>query len=75
MILLQRSSGGPLALPSLYRRTAGPEFDKSPKKFCFFRALERWFAPDRLNIRQNPHRLLTSLFVLTAESALAGIPL
>src|ERR1700720_985774 len=24
------------ALPSLYRRTAGPEFDKSPKKFCFF---------------------------------------
>jgi hypothetical protein len=32
-------------------RTAGPEFDKSSKKFCFFRALELCFAPGHLNIR------------------------
>jgi hypothetical protein len=31
--------GRPVALASLYRRTAGPEFDKPSKKFCFFRAL------------------------------------
>ena len=36
---------GPVALPSPYRRTAGPEFDKSSKKFCFFRTLELCFAP------------------------------
>ena len=30
---------------------AGPEFDKSSKKFCFFRALELGFAPGHLNIR------------------------
>jgi hypothetical protein len=45
------SSGGPVALPSPYSRTAGPEFDKSSKKFCFFRALELCFAPGHLNIR------------------------
>jgi hypothetical protein len=27
-----KSLGGPFALPSRYSRTAGPEFDKSPKK-------------------------------------------
>jgi hypothetical protein len=41
--------GGSLA--SLHRRTAGPEFDKSSWKFCFFRALELRFAPGHLNIR------------------------
>jgi len=30
---------------------AGPEFDKSSKKFCFFRTLELCFAPGHLNIR------------------------
>jgi hypothetical protein len=29
--------GGTVALPSLYGRTAGPEFDNSSRKFCFFR--------------------------------------
>jgi len=29
------SLGGPLTLPSPYSRTAGPEFDKSSKKFSF----------------------------------------
>src|SRR5215510_2936641 len=31
--LLYRSSGGTVARPSLYSRTAGPEFDKVSKKF------------------------------------------
>ena len=44
------SSGGPVALPSRYSRTAGPEFDTSSKKFFFFRALELGFAPGHLNI-------------------------
>jgi hypothetical protein len=50
-ILLERSSDGPVALPSRYGRTAGPEFDKSSKKSLFFRALELCFLPGRLNIR------------------------
>jgi len=32
------TAGGPVALPSLYSRKAGPEFDKASKKFsgrCF----------------------------------------
>src|SRR5215469_11538807 len=36
--ILQQSSGGPSALPSLYSRTAGPKFDKALKNFsgrCF----------------------------------------
>jgi hypothetical protein len=32
-------SGGPVARPSLYSRTLPPQFDKSSKKFCLFRAL------------------------------------
>jgi len=43
--------GRPVALPSRYSRMAGPEFDKSSKKFCFFRALELGFALGHLNIR------------------------
>jgi hypothetical protein len=35
--LRERSSSGPSNLPSLLRRTAGLEFDKSSKKSCFFR--------------------------------------
>jgi len=59
------SSGGPIALPSRYRRTARPEFDKSSKRNFFFRALELYFAPGYLNIwsSQYPHGLLTSLFL------------
>jgi predicted nucleotidyltransferase len=33
--------GGPVALPSRYSRTAGPEFDKSPKKVFFFRTTKK----------------------------------
>src|SRR5271157_4322121 len=32
------------SLPSLYSRTAPAEFDNSPKRFCFFRALELCFC-------------------------------
>jgi hypothetical protein len=39
------SWGRAAALPPLYRRTAGPEFDKSSKKFCFFRAPDLCLAP------------------------------
>jgi hypothetical protein len=50
-------------LPSRYSRTAGPDFDRSPKKFFFFAALELCFAPGHLNIRIGfwPNPLLQEL--------------
>src|SRR5579863_8855551 len=48
---LTSRTGRAVALPPLYRRTAGPEFDSSSKKFCLFRALELCLAPGHLNIR------------------------
>jgi hypothetical protein len=33
------SAGGPVALPSLYRRTAGPEIDRSMQEIFFFHGL------------------------------------
>src|SRR6266481_1463285 len=54
------------ALPSLYRRTAGPEFDKSPKKIL----LRPRFKTIRILISASAS---DESFVSTAESTLAGI--
>jgi hypothetical protein len=48
--VLCRYSGGPIALPSPYSRTVGPEFDKSSKKFCFFRVLAVSSGDDRVQL-------------------------